>query len=76
MLGSAALVLATRLLAEGTFPYSALFRLIFCGIPIIGGSLLFANAIQNQKETAAWVFYGIAGVGTMLVGISDWRGRI
>jgi hypothetical protein len=76
ILGSAALVLAARLLAEGTFPNSALFRLIFCGIPIIGGSLLFANAIHNQLETAAWVFYLVAGAGTMLVAISDWRGRI
>jgi hypothetical protein len=76
MLGSATLVLAARLLAESSLPYSSTFRLIFCGVPIIGGSLLFAGAIQNQIQTAAWVFYAIAGIGTVLSAISDLRQRI
>lgn len=74
MLGSFALVLALRLLTEPTLPDSPMFRLIFAGVPIIGGSLIFAGT--SQSEFAAWTFYALSGVGTMLVAITDWRSRI
>jgi hypothetical protein len=69
-----ALVLAARLLAEATFPHSAMFRLIFCGLPIIGGALIFAGQANAQVE--AWVFYSIAAVGSVLVAVSDLRERV
>jgi len=74
MLGSFALVLALRLLTESTLPGSPMFRLIFAGLPIIGGALIFSGTAQS--ELAAWAFYVLAGIGTMLVAITDWRSRV
>jgi hypothetical protein len=73
-LGSMAVVLAARLLAEATFAHSALLRLIFCGLPIMGGALVFAG--PPRMQASAWVFYGIAATGTVIVAISDLRQRV
>jgi hypothetical protein len=74
-LGAMTLILAARLLAEPTFPHSAISRLIFCGLPIIGGALIFAGQADVRLDEA-WVFYGIAATGTVLVAISDLRERV
>jgi hypothetical protein len=74
MLGSIALVLALRLLSEDSLPYSPSFRLAFAGVPMIGGALIFAGTTQSELE--AWLSYSLAGIGTILLAISDWRSRI
>lgn len=57
MLGSIALVLAGRLLAESFPGFPAILRLIFCGLPILGGAFVFAGVATGKLKLGCSTYW-------------------
>jgi hypothetical protein len=70
-LGSVTTILAARLTVDAA--YEGSFALLFGVVPLLGGVLLIGGAVLDLN--AAWVYYVIAALGTVLAVITDIRQR-
>jgi hypothetical protein len=75
VLGSLALLLSARLLADGSF--RGVLQLTFGFLPLLGSVTILASDAGAQKDllTQSYVYYLDAALGTALAVVSEVRGR-